>query len=249
MAKLDASDGAAEDHFGGAVSISATTAILGAYGDDDQGDDSGSAYIFEKLPVNLTSDDPSEATVPGMVTIPWGQSTAVFPVDAVDDAVMDGTQAVTITASATGYADAVAALDVADDDRAGVRVAETNGATVVTETGTTDTFTVALTAQPEGEVTITITGGDPWEAIVAPTILKFTTADWNQPQTVTVTGVDDYVVDGDQNTPLAIAVDDASMDAQLRRSQIKPWSRRRWTTATTVGGTQGIRWMWTATAL
>ncbi len=216
VAKLDASDGAAEDHFGGAVSISATTAILGAYGDDDKGDDSGSAYIFEKLPVSLTSDDPSEATVPGMVTIPWGQSTAVFPVDAVDDAVLDGTQAVTITASAAGYADAVAALDVLDKERAGIRVAETNGTTVVTETGTTDTFTVVLTAQPEGDVTIAITGGDDGEASVAPTILKFTTADWNQPQTVTVTGVDDYLADGDQNTPIAMAVDDASLDAQYK---------------------------------
>jgi hypothetical protein len=216
VAKLDAGDGAAEDHFGGAVSISAATAILGAYGDDDNGEDSGSAYIFEKLPVSLTSDDPSEATVPGLVTIPWGQSTAEFPIDAVDDAVMDGTQVVTMTASATGYADALATLDVADDDRAGLRVAETDGATVVTETGATDTFTVALTAQPESAVTITITGGDPWEASVAPRALKFTTEDWNQPQTVTVTGVDDYVVDGDQVTLIAITVDNASTDAPLK---------------------------------
>jgi hypothetical protein len=216
VAKLGASDGAAEDHFGGAVAISAATAILGAYGDDDNGENSGSAYIFQRLPVSLTSNDPSEAVVSGMATMPWGQSTVVFSIDAVDDAVTDGTQVVTLTASATGYADAVATLDVADDDRAGLWVAETDGATVVTETGSTDTFTVALTAQPDGEVTITITGGDPWEVLVAPPVLKFTAEDWNQPQTVTVTGVDDYVVDGDQNTPIAIAVDEASTDAQFK---------------------------------
>ena len=47
-AKLLASDGAAGDQFGYSVSISGTTAVVGAYLDDDRGDDSGSAYVFEK---------------------------------------------------------------------------------------------------------------------------------------------------------------------------------------------------------
>ena len=48
QAKLLASDGAASDYFGYSVSISSdgNTAIVGAYGDDDKGTDSGSAYIF-----------------------------------------------------------------------------------------------------------------------------------------------------------------------------------------------------------
>ncbi len=48
--KLTASDGAADDFFGRSVSISAdgTTAIVGAYGDDDKGPFSGSAYIYTK---------------------------------------------------------------------------------------------------------------------------------------------------------------------------------------------------------
>ena len=48
QAKLTASDGAADDHFGISVSISSdgNTAIVGAYLDDDKGDNSGSAYIF-----------------------------------------------------------------------------------------------------------------------------------------------------------------------------------------------------------
>lgn len=45
-AKLTASDGAAWDFFGWPVSISEDTAIVGAYGDDDNGVNSGSAYIF-----------------------------------------------------------------------------------------------------------------------------------------------------------------------------------------------------------
>ena len=45
--KLLASDGAAGDSFGASVAISDTTAIVGAFGGDDNGADSGSAYLFD----------------------------------------------------------------------------------------------------------------------------------------------------------------------------------------------------------
>ena len=44
--KLLASDGAMGDYFGTSVGISGSTAIVGAYGDDDNGSFSGSAYLF-----------------------------------------------------------------------------------------------------------------------------------------------------------------------------------------------------------
>ena len=44
--KLLASDGAFGDIFGWSVSLYGDTALIGAYGDDDNGDDSGSAYMF-----------------------------------------------------------------------------------------------------------------------------------------------------------------------------------------------------------
>ena len=47
VAKLTAADGAASDYFGLSVSIDGDTAIVGAYNDDDNGEDSGSAYVFE----------------------------------------------------------------------------------------------------------------------------------------------------------------------------------------------------------
>jgi uncharacterized repeat protein (TIGR01451 family) len=46
-AKLTASDGAAGDRFGYSVSLSGDHALVGAYGDDDHGSDSGSAYVFD----------------------------------------------------------------------------------------------------------------------------------------------------------------------------------------------------------
>ena len=46
-AKLVASDGAASDGFGYSVAVSGDTVVVGAYGDDDHGWTSGSAYVFE----------------------------------------------------------------------------------------------------------------------------------------------------------------------------------------------------------
>ena len=45
-AKLTASDGAANDWFGGSVSVSGDTAVVVAPWDDDNGTGSGSAYVF-----------------------------------------------------------------------------------------------------------------------------------------------------------------------------------------------------------
>jgi hypothetical protein len=46
--KIAASDGSEKDSFGASVAISGNTAIVGAVFDDDLGEDSGSAYIFER---------------------------------------------------------------------------------------------------------------------------------------------------------------------------------------------------------
>ena len=48
VAKLMAGDGAALDYFGLSVSIDGDTVVIGAYGDDDDGSSSGSAYVFTR---------------------------------------------------------------------------------------------------------------------------------------------------------------------------------------------------------
>ena len=48
QAKLLASDGEEDDLFGWSVSLDNDTALIGAYWDDDNGDDSGSAYVFTR---------------------------------------------------------------------------------------------------------------------------------------------------------------------------------------------------------
>ena len=65
-----------------------------------------------------------------------------------------------------------------------------------TEAGGTATFTVVLNTQPTANVTIALSSSDTTEGTVSPASLTFTTANWNVAQTVTVTGVDDAVDDG-----------------------------------------------------
>ena len=47
LAKITASDGAANDVFGYSVAVGSGRIVVGAYGDDDNGSFSGSAYIFD----------------------------------------------------------------------------------------------------------------------------------------------------------------------------------------------------------
>ena len=55
---------------------------------------------------------------------------------------------------------------------------------------------MVLTTQPTADVTIALSSSDTTEGTVSPASLTFTTANWNVAQTVTVTGVDDALVDG-----------------------------------------------------
>ncbi|MFL3016323.1 MAG: hypothetical protein ACJZ2F_02145 [Acidimicrobiales bacterium] len=80
------------------------------------------------------------------------------------------------------------------------------------EAGTTDTFTVVLNAQPASDVVLTVTSRDTGEATVT-SPLTFTSAQTGStPQTVTVTGVDDNLVDGTITSAITVAVKDDSSD-------------------------------------
>jgi len=75
-----------------------------------------SGTLATNLTVNLGSDDSSELTVPATMTIPAGQTQAVFPLAVIDDGEPDGTQPVTLTATAPGFPDATISGSVADND-------------------------------------------------------------------------------------------------------------------------------------
>ncbi|MDP3970129.1 MAG: carboxypeptidase regulatory-like domain-containing protein [bacterium] len=77
----------------------------------------------------------------------------------------------------------------------GITVSAISGNT--TESGGTATFTVVLNTAPSASVTIPVATSDLTEGNVSTSSLTFTTGNWSTPQTVTVTGVDDSIEDGD----------------------------------------------------
>ena len=78
----------------------------------------------------------------------------------------------------------------------GITVTPTSGLET-SEAGGSATFTVVLNTQPGADVTIALSSKDTSEGIIDEASLTFRTTNWNAPQTVTVTGVDDAILDGD----------------------------------------------------
>jgi hypothetical protein len=158
--------------------------------------------------IGLTSTDTTECTVPASASLDssnWATGAPVT-VTAVDDVVSDGPQPCTVQTGLTSSADPVynntfdpadVVVTVNDDDVPGFTITPTGGLTT-TETGGAATFTVRLNTEPTAGVTLTLTSGDTTEGTVSPASVSFTTLDWDSPQTVTVTGVNDDVDDGDQ---------------------------------------------------
>ncbi|MDL5513854.1 hypothetical protein QSE00_18680, partial [Arenibacter sp. M-2] len=65
-----------------------------------------------------------------------------------------------------------------------------------TEAGGTAEFDIVLDSSPTANVTIPLSSSDVSEGTISVTEVVFTTLNWNVAQTVTVTGVDDALVDG-----------------------------------------------------
>ena len=86
----------------------------------------------------------------------------------------------------------------------------------VSEAGTSTTFTLALTSQPTGSVTFSVTNPSPTQMSVTPLFLTFTGDNWSTPQTVTVTATNDTKVDG--NIPVAPPVTTLSILFQTQLS-------------------------------
>ena len=77
----------------------------------------------------------------------------------------------------------------------GIFVTPTSGLVTTEAAAGSDTFIIVLTSAPTASVTIGLSSSDTTEGTVSPANVIFTSANWNAAQTVTVTGVDDYVLD------------------------------------------------------
>lgn len=69
---------------------------------------------------------------------------------------------------------------------------------VTSEAGQSASFAVSLSQPPSAEVRVPLEASDPLEWRVSLTEVVFSPSTWDQPRTVVVTGLDDSVVDGDQ---------------------------------------------------
>ncbi|RKR14093.1 putative repeat protein (TIGR01451 family)/gliding motility-associated-like protein [Maribacter vaceletii] len=121
----------------------------------------------------------------------------------IDDNFIEGAETVLLTitgTSSTSFTPLVGSesgtVTIADNDTAGVNVTAINRNT--TEAGQTATFRVTLDSQPENPVNIALSSSDATEGTV-PATVNIPVANWDSGVLVTVTGVDDVLVDGPQN--------------------------------------------------
>jgi hypothetical protein len=153
----------------------------------------------------LSSADPTEGTVSPaslvFTSLDWKVPQTVIVIGVNDDE-DDGDIVYTIQTDLAASSDPAYnnfnPIDVnltnLDDDTAGFIVSAISGDT--TESGLNATFTVRLASRPTAEVIVPIASSDTTEGTVNPANLTFTSLNWNGPQTVTVTGVDDPDSDG-----------------------------------------------------
>ena len=102
-----------------------------------------------------------------------------------------------------------------DDDVAGFEITLNNTYVIVNETGTTDTFNIVLTAEPLSDVVLLLTSTDTGEATVTES-LTFTPENWDETQVVTVTGVDDTIIDKTQYPVVIVSISEADSDVLLQ---------------------------------
>ncbi len=158
----------------------------------------------------ISSTDTGEVTVSTssltFTTANWSTPQTVT-VNGVDDSISDGMQSVTVNLGNTSSSDAtwnnlgIPPITVHNlDDEAPKGILVLAGSTMlVSENGSFSSFEIVLNAPPSANVTIPISSSNPTEGTVSTGSITFTTGNWNTPQTITVTGVDDAVADGNQS--------------------------------------------------
>ena len=168
--------------------------------------------------IYLVSGDTGEVTVsPGSMTFPTStglgldhKQTITFT--GVDDDVEDGEQSVVIAVTDNYGRDiypGVLEVLVEDDDASAALDwhLERYGATgnvEVSETGSQYTFYLKLWSQPSSDAVVGVEVFDTGEVSVSPSTVTFTGSNWNSLQAVTLTGVDDTDLDGDQTTTITV---------------------------------------------
>ncbi len=165
--------------------------------------------------VSVTSNNTSEGEVTSAGSFTFTSSNWSTPrtvsVEGIDDNVVDGDIDYSINVSVSSTSDsnyqgqtAIVNAENIDNDTAGILTSKSDVET--SEDGDTESFNVTLQSQPTQDITLSVVSSDISEATVTPNELVFTSENWNVNQQVTVTGVDDDVIDGDQNYNVTLSV-------------------------------------------
>jgi hypothetical protein len=170
----------------------------------------------------------------------WNTAQTVT-VAAVNDTAVEGPETANLTFSASStdasynnLAIAPVPVAVTDNDQAvaaSVTVTQSGGSTAVTEGGATDTVSVVLSKQPTANVSVTVNGGadvnvaGPGGTLAGSATLTFTPSNWNTAQTVTVSAVNDTLVEGPETANLTFSA--SSTDASYNNLAIAPVPGRR----------------------
>lgn len=139
------------------------------------------------------------SSLSGVVTIPAEQGSVNVTITPINDDIADSGETIDLTVeNHTSYlvgSSATATMTIVDDDAFGITVAPTNGL-ITNEAGGSAVFTVVLNTQPTDDVTIGLSSDTPTEGLLVMSSLTFTSSNWNTPQSVTIVGQDDAIVDG-----------------------------------------------------
>lgn len=86
----------------------------------------------------------------------------------------------------------------------GITVTESDGSTIVTEDGEGDSLSVSLETAPTADVTITVSTSGPGDIGFTPQTLTFTSENWQTPQTILLSAIDDTITEGTENFTLIL---------------------------------------------
>ena len=133
------------------------------------------------------------------LTIAAGETSgeATFQLTPADDDIDEDGEMVTVGGSTQGLTVASATFTIADDDTRGVQVSPTS---LTPAEGGSSTYTVVLTSQPTGQVTVTPSSTGSTDVTVSPPALTFSSTTWSTAQTVTVEAAEDADAETDTAT-------------------------------------------------
>lgn len=193
-----------------------------------EGGASGSVSVTLSVPpaapatVNVAFD-PAIVRVNGSATSPVAlnftsanySTPQTLTVLAFDDAVAEGTHTSSLSLSSLITTTKTIGISVSDNETKGITQVLPGGGLTASEAGGTSAYTIRLNSEPTGTVTVKLNFTDTQIKLNgsgSPLSLTFTTTNWNTPQTVTVSAVDDSDLEGAHNAAISYTITGADYE-------------------------------------